>query len=74
MQVSLDNPRHQKMLSELLKACRENLPKVDEDRLSKAFSFSLEAHKHDLRASGEPYYTHPYEVALIVAEEFPLDE
>ena len=74
MQVSLDNPRHQKMLSELLRACRENLPKVDEDRLSKAFSFSLEAHKHDLRASGEPYYTHPYEVALIVAKEIPLDD
>jgi len=72
--MSLDNPRHQKMLSELLKACRENLPKVDEDRISKAFSFSLEAHKHDLRASGEPYYTHPYEVALIVAKEIPLDD
>src|SRR3990172_291763 len=72
--MSLDNPRHQRMLSELLKICRENLVKLDENLITKAFSFSLEAHKHDLRASGEPYYTHPYEVALIIAQEIPLDD
>jgi GTP diphosphokinase / guanosine-3',5'-bis(diphosphate) 3'-diphosphatase len=70
----LDKPRNQKMLSELLKVSRESLQKVDEDLITKAFTFMLEAHKHDLRASGEAYYTHPYEVALIVAREFPLDD
>lgn len=72
--MSLDNPRHQRMLTQLLDVSRESLQKVDEDLITKAFSFMLEAHKHDLRASGEPYYNHPYEVALIAAQEFPLDD
>ena len=62
------------MLSELLKVSKESLQKVDEELITKAFTFMLEAHKHDLRSSGEPYYTHPYNVALIVAKEFPLDD
>ena len=70
----MDNPRHQRMLAELLKVSRESLQKVDDELITKAFAFMLEAHKHDLRSSGEPYYTHPYEVALIVAREFPLDD
>ena len=70
----MDNPRHQRMLSELLKVSKESLQKVDEELITKAFTFMLEAHKHDLRSSGEPYYTHPYNVALIVAKEFPLDD
>ncbi|MBT8380194.1 MAG: bifunctional (p)ppGpp synthetase/guanosine-3',5'-bis(diphosphate) 3'-pyrophosphohydrolase [Ignavibacteria bacterium] len=72
--MSIDNPKYQKMLGDLLAVCRKNLPKVNEDLVTKAFEFALEAHKHDLRASGEPYFSHPYEVALIVAEEFPLDD
>jgi len=72
--MSIDNPKYQKMLGDLLSVCRRNLPKVNEDLVTKAFEFALEAHKHDLRASGEPYFSHPYEVALIVAEEFPLDD
>ncbi|MFZ2323223.1 MAG: bifunctional (p)ppGpp synthetase/guanosine-3',5'-bis(diphosphate) 3'-pyrophosphohydrolase [Ignavibacteriaceae bacterium] len=62
------------MLENLLKVCKANLPKVNEALITKAFELSLEAHKNDLRASGEPYFTHPYEVAMIVAEEFPLDD
>ncbi len=62
------------MLGDLLTVCNKNLPKVNEELVTKAFEFALEAHKNDLRASGEPYFSHPYEVALIVAEEFPLDD
>lgn len=72
--MSIENPEHQKMLADLLAVCRKNLPKVNEALITKAFEFALEAHKHDLRASGKPYFTHPYEVAMIVAEEFPLDD
>jgi RelA/SpoT family (p)ppGpp synthetase len=72
--MSLENPKHQEMLADLLAVCRKNLPKVNEDLITKAFEFAIEAHKHDLRASGEPYFYHPYEVAMIVAEEFPLDD
>ena len=67
-------PKHQKMLDDLLDACRKHLPAVNEDLITKAFKFALEAHKNDLRASGEPYFSHPYDVSLIVAREFPLDD
>jgi RelA/SpoT family (p)ppGpp synthetase len=72
--MTIDNPKHKRMLEELLRVSKENIPKVDEELITKAFSFTLEAHKNDIRASGEPYYTHPYEVALIVAKEIPLDD
>lgn len=72
--MALDNSKYQKMLESLLKVSRDNLPKVDEALISKAFEASIEAHKNDLRASGEPYFTHPFEVAMIVAEDFPLDD
>jgi RelA/SpoT family (p)ppGpp synthetase len=57
----------------LLSECRANLPRVDENLIRKAFYFCVDAHKKDVRASGEPYYTHPLEVARIVIDEIPLD-
>ncbi|HAV22357.1 MAG: RelA/SpoT family protein [Ignavibacteria bacterium GWA2_55_11] len=68
------NGQYQKKLDDLLVACRKNLRSLDEDLISRAFAMSLEAHKHDLRASGEPYFLHPYEVALVVAKEIALDD
>lgn len=58
----------------LLDECRKNLPRCDEALISKAFQFCLQAHKNDLRESGEPYYTHPLEVARIIVNEIPLDD
>ncbi len=72
--MSVANIKDRKMLDDLLAACRGNLPNVNEALITKAFEFCLEAHKNDLRASGEPYFTHPYEVAMIVVKEFPLDD
>ncbi len=72
--MAVENPKYQEMLANLIKVCKNNLPSVDERLITKAFELSLEAHKNDLRASGEPYFTHPYEVAMVVAEEFPLDD
>lgn len=72
--MNKEQPDYQKMLADLLEACHRNLLKVNEALITKAFKFALEAHKHDLRASGEPYFYHPYEVAMIVVEEFPLDD
>lgn len=66
--------KNKKHLDDLLAACRKHLPGVNEEKVSKAFEYAMEAHKNDLRASGDPYFTHPYEVAMIVAEEFPLDD
>lgn len=66
--------RYKKKLDDLLHACKKNLRSVNEDLIVHAFRMSVEAHKHDLRASGEPYFHHPYEVAMIVAKEIPLDD
>ncbi|MEE9288712.1 MAG: HD domain-containing protein, partial [Bacteroidota bacterium] len=74
MASTAEDGKLQKRLDELLVACRSNLRSVDEDLIRKAFEFSLDAHKHDMRASGEPYFQHPYEVAKIVANEIPLDD
>lgn len=72
--MTITNPKNKKMFDELLEACKQHLPSVNEELLAKAFEFCLEAHKNDLRASGEPYFTHPFEVAMIVAKEIPLDD
>jgi GTP diphosphokinase / guanosine-3',5'-bis(diphosphate) 3'-diphosphatase len=67
---------YRKKLDELLLFCKTNLSakKVDDNLITNAFRFALDAHKNDKRASGEPYFSHPYEVALIVAKEIPLDD
>ena len=76
--VSHDNnmvqPKYKKKLDDLLAICRKNLRSVNEDLITRAFELSLEAHKHDIRASGEPYFYHPYEVATVVAKEIALDD
>ena len=43
-------------------------PGVDDDLLSRAFSFAEKAHRGQVRASGQPYFTHPIEVAHILAD------
>jgi len=68
------NGKYKKKLEELLLACRKNLPSVDESLIQRAFEYGLEAHKHDKRESGEPYFHHPIEVAMILAKEIPLDD
>src|SRR6266850_4402757 len=65
---------YKKKLEDLLFVCRKNLRTVNEDLIRKAFEFSLEAHKNDIRASGDPFFNHPYEVAMVVAKEIPLDD
>ncbi len=65
---------HRQKLEALLSVCRSNLSALDEDLISRAFNFMLQAHRDHRRVSGEPYYTHPYAVAMIVAQEIPLDD
>lgn len=58
----------------LLGICHKHLRTVDDDMIERAFRMALKAHEHDKRSSGEPYFDHPYAVALIVAREIPLDD
>ncbi|MEK7748032.1 MAG: bifunctional (p)ppGpp synthetase/guanosine-3',5'-bis(diphosphate) 3'-pyrophosphohydrolase [Nitrospirota bacterium] len=43
-------------------------PNADFSLVADAYQFSLEAHKGQLRQSGEPYIQHPLEVAMILTE------
>ena len=48
-------------------------PLVNEDRLNRAYVFALKAHGSQTRASGDPYFSHPVEVAGILTA-MKLDE
>src|SRR5690554_6319236 len=61
-------------LKQLLKVCRDNMEIVDEEAISTAFKLCYLSHENMTRASGEPYYYHPVEVAKIVAREINIDD
>jgi len=52
---------------ELVERVRAYDPSADEDALNRAYVFSMKAHGKQLRASGDPYFSHPVEVAGILA-------
>ncbi|MGH1480170.1 MAG: RelA/SpoT family protein [Geminicoccales bacterium] len=53
---------------ELVERVRAYDPGVDEDLLNRAYVFALKAHGAQVRASGDPYFSHPVEVAGILAK------
>ncbi len=69
------NNFYKKKLDDLLYHSKKNLPAglSNEKLITRAFKFAYEAHKNAKRASGEPFFSHPYEVAIILAQEIPLD-
>jgi GTP diphosphokinase / guanosine-3',5'-bis(diphosphate) 3'-diphosphatase len=69
------NDEHaQAALRTLLDECARSIRNTNPAFIEKAFWFCVDAHSKDLRASGEPYYTHAVEVACIVAREVRLDD
>jgi len=70
----MTSSKYKKKLDDLLLICQRSLPRLDENLIRRAFDFGFNAHRHDKRASGEPFFDHPYEVAKIVAKEIPLDD
>jgi guanosine-3',5'-bis(diphosphate) 3'-pyrophosphohydrolase len=53
---------------ELLDRVRENRPGEDVEILRRAFDFAAEQHQSQTRESGDPYLSHPLEVAHILAD------
>ncbi len=53
---------------ELVERVRGYDPTVDEEALNRAYVFSMKAHGSQTRASGDPYFSHPVEVAGILTE------
>ena len=52
----------------LLEHMKSYIPDLDEDRVTRAYIYAKEKHEGQTRVSGEPYYTHPVEVASILSE------
>src|SRR3974377_1887852 len=46
----------------------QNHPEVDTSLIEKAYVFSAKAHEGQQRLSGEPYLSHPLEVAYLLAK------
>jgi GTP pyrophosphokinase len=53
---------------ELVERVQSYDPHADEDMLNRAYVYGLKKHGTQLRASGDPYFSHPVEVAGILAE------
>ncbi|MDE1900443.1 MAG: bifunctional (p)ppGpp synthetase/guanosine-3',5'-bis(diphosphate) 3'-pyrophosphohydrolase [Alphaproteobacteria bacterium] len=53
---------------ELVERVRAYDPDVNEDLLNRAYVFSMQAHGMQTRASGDPYFSHPLEVAGILTD------
>ena len=51
---------------ELVETVKSYDANVDEDALNRAYVFSMKAHGAQTRASGDPYFSHPLEVAGIL--------
>jgi GTP pyrophosphokinase len=53
---------------ELINKIKANFSNVDHNLILKAYNLSKNAHQNQIRHSGESYFSHPLEVAVIVAE------
>ncbi len=53
---------------ELVERVKAYDPGADEDILNRAYVFALKAHGSQTRASGDPYFSHPLEVAGILTK------
>src|SRR5262249_17361983 len=54
--------------SELVERVRKYNPNTNEELLNRAYVYAMKAHGEQLRASGDPYFTHPLEVAAILTD------
>ncbi|MGI6641335.1 MAG: RelA/SpoT family protein [Limnochordia bacterium] len=55
-------------LQALVERVTSYYPQADVGMIEKAYHYSQRAHQGQLRESGEPYFQHPFEVAMILAE------
>src|SRR4051812_36302871 len=53
---------------DLVERVRAYNPNTDEDLLNQAYVYAMRAHGEQTRASGDPYFTHPLEVAAILTD------
>jgi len=59
---------HSDQLQELISRVQSYNPQADTGLIARAYEFSEKMHAEQRRKSGEPYFTHPLNVALIIAQ------
>ena len=52
---------------ELVERVKGYDPNADEELLNRAYVYAMQAHGSQLRDSGDPYFSHPVEVAGILS-------
>lgn len=63
-----ENQSPEELYQELISRVKRYHPSGDISQVEKAYKLASEAHKNQLRKSGEPYIIHPLSVAIILAE------
>jgi GTP diphosphokinase / guanosine-3',5'-bis(diphosphate) 3'-diphosphatase len=53
---------------DLVERVRSYNPDTNEDLLNRAYVYAMKAHGAQIRASGDPYFSHPLEVAAILTD------
>src|SRR5271163_967303 len=53
---------------DLVERVRKYNPNTDENLLNRAYVYAMKAHGEQKRASGDPYFSHPLEVAAILTD------
>jgi RelA/SpoT family (p)ppGpp synthetase len=63
-------PRKPRLMRQydLIEKVKQYNPKANEDLLNRAYVYAMRAHGEQKRASGDPYISHPLEVAAILTE------
>lgn len=59
--------------NDIVKEIEAYMPDADMGLLQKAYVYSAKAHQGQTRLSGEPYLSHPLEVAYILAKKMKMD-
>ena len=63
-----DRPGPMMRQVELVERVQSYIPDADEALLNRAYVYAMKAHHGQTRASGDPYFSHPLEVAAIVTD------
>src|SRR5579859_8130815 len=66
--ASRPNRRRLMRQTELVERVKAYDPDADEALLNKAYVYAMKAHGKQFRASGDPYFAHPLEVAAILTD------
>jgi len=56
-------------VEDLVELVRNYNPNSDSDLIRRAYAYGKEMHEGQFRSSGDPYFTHPVEVAAILTEQ-----